>query len=439
MVVALTRIQRHAAVALAEGRRREDRLRGDVVYRHRQGDQRTAAVVAVLTGHIVGGGGCHVLRGGVQGGVALRVAVPRQRVVAARRRQRHRHRSAVGDILRHRSGGKCIEGACHRHAGGGTAIGVLHRHVAGDGRSFSDGLAHDVAGRARGDNVTVVQVGRLIPVKSTRRSRGRKGQGSRSALMRGHRRDSRGVGGGRFCHGHARRAGTAVQGAGDGVGAAGADRERGVGCGVVRPEKRGTNRGEFSRQRSAATRADGRGARDGHRRCRVDCQVMGCRSRTAIGRTRDGIVIGCTRVNGVCSGTGAPRIGGSTGCRQDNLIRATGYRRAGNGHGRQGIDGHGSRGGIGATEAVGTRHAVSTRLGNREGIGCRCAVRPAIILLSGGAVRRKGGRSTSVHGSVGAVVDGNGRQGFHIHESGGCSRTTVRAGTGHGILGTSRS
>ena len=264
MVAALARIQLNAcATFLAECRCLEARSGGNIVYRHRQGDQRAAAVVAVRAGHIVGGGGCHILRGGVQGGVALRVAVPRQRVVAARGRQRHRGRSAVGDILRHRSGGKCIEGACHRHAGGGTAIGVLHRHVAGDGRSFSDGLAHDVAGRVRGDNVG--RIGRLIPVKSTRRSRGRKGQGSRSALMRGHRRDSRGVGGGRFCHGHARRAGTAVQGAGDGVGAAGADRERGVGCGVVRPEKRGTNRGEFSRQRGAATRADGRGARDGHR------------------------------------------------------------------------------------------------------------------------------------------------------------------------------
>ena len=276
MVAAVACIQRHAAVDfLAEGRRREDRLRGNVVYRHRQGNQRTAAVVAVRAGHIVGGGGCHVLRGGVQGGVALRVAVPRQRVVAARGRQRHRGRSAVGDILRHRSGGKCIEGACHRHAGGGTAIGVLHRHVAGDGRSFSDGLAHDVAGRARGDNVG--RIGRLIPVKSTRRSRGREGQGSRSALMRGHRRDSRGVGGRRFGHRHARRAGTAVQGAGDGVGAAGADRERGVGCGVVRPEKRGTNRGEFSRQRSAATRADGRGARDGNLRGLFPFEMVSCR------------------------------------------------------------------------------------------------------------------------------------------------------------------
>ena len=169
MVVALTRIQRHAAVALAEGRRREDRLRGDVVYRHRQGDQRTAAVVAVLTGHIVGGGGCHVLRGGVQGGVALRVAVPRQRVVAARGRQRHRRRSAVLDI----HGREMVVVVVHRrHSAlhrGEAAVLAQRAHVVGLRAGHSRAV-----GRARGRIGTVgigEGVGRALAVEPVGRAR----------------------------------------------------------------------------------------------------------------------------------------------------------------------------------------------------------------------------------------------------------------------------
>ena len=169
-----------------------------------------------------------------------------------------------------------------------------------------------------------------------------------------------------------------------------------------------------------------------------------CRAAVGI-RARHGIVTSGVGMQGV-GGRGKrgaaplPHIGAGTRSRESSLRAATFGCRTRDGYRGGTIDGHCGRGSVGTAETVGTRHAVSARLGNREGIiGCCSAIRPAVILLSGGAVRRKGGRSTSVHGSVGAVVDGNGRQGFHIHESGGCSRTTVRASTGYGILGLSHS
>ena len=151
------------------------------VDRHRQGNQRAAAVVAVRAGHIVGGSGCHALRGGVQGGVALRVAVPRQRVVAARRRQRHRGGTAAVKIR----GRELVSVVVHRRHGighrGETAVPAQRAHVV----SLRDGHIRAV-GRARGRIGAVgvdESVGRVLAVEPVGRARrsGRQGYLARTA------------------------------------------------------------------------------------------------------------------------------------------------------------------------------------------------------------------------------------------------------------------
>ena len=136
---------------------------------HRQGNQRAAAVVAVRAGHIVGGGGCHILRGDVQGGVALRVAVPRQRVVAARGRQRHRGGTAAVKI----HGRELVGVVVHRRHGighrGETAVLAQRAHVVG----LRAGHIRAV-GRARGRIGTVgigEGVGRALAVEPVGRAR----------------------------------------------------------------------------------------------------------------------------------------------------------------------------------------------------------------------------------------------------------------------------
>ena len=176
VVVALTRIQRHIAAGfLAEGRRLQGRHCGNVVYRHRQGNQRAAAVVAVGAGHIEGGGRRHVLCGGVQDSGALHVAVPRLRVAAARRRQRHCGRTAVLDSR----GRELVVVVVHRRYSighrGETAVLAQRAHVVG----LRGGHARTV-GRARGRiRAAGVDkgVGRALGVKPVGRARGRGRQG----------------------------------------------------------------------------------------------------------------------------------------------------------------------------------------------------------------------------------------------------------------------
>ena len=439
MVIALTRIQRHITAGfLAEGRRLQGRHCGNVVYRHRQGDQRAAAVVAVGAGHIEGSGRRHILRGGVQGGVALRVAIPRQRITA-RRRQRHCGRTAVGDILRHGSSGKHIEGACHRHAGRQTAFGVLDRCIAGDGRIFSNGLAHDVTGRTRGNDVG--RGSRLIPVNGARCRGGREGQGSWSAMGRGHRRGGRGGRSGGFGHRHGSAAEASVQRARHRVGASGADRERGVSSGVIRPLVSGTDKIGFSRQRRAVARADDRSARDGYRRGGFQLKMVGrghCRAAVGL-RARHGIVTSGVGMQGV-GGRGKrgaaplPHIGAGTRSRESSLCAATFGCRARNGHRRITVDGHCGRGRIGA--AVGAARQCNRLGADRVDLDRICigASGPSIARST---TRLEGHSGTVSRSGIGAAVDGNRRQGFHIHKRGGRGRTAIGAGARHSVLGIS--
>ena len=142
---------------------------------HRQGNQRAGAVVAIGAGHIVGGGRHHVLRGSVQDSGALRVAVPRQRIVAARRRQRHCGRTAVLDSR----GRELVVVVVHRRYSighrGETAVLAQRAHVVG----LRGGHARTV-GRARGRiRAAGVDkgVGRALGVKPVGRARGRGRQG----------------------------------------------------------------------------------------------------------------------------------------------------------------------------------------------------------------------------------------------------------------------
>ena len=177
---------------------------------------------------------------------------------------------------------------------------------------------------------------------------------------------------GRFRDCHRVGAGTVAQRAGDGVGAARGDGKRGVG-GVVIPLIGGTRQVAGGGQRGAVARADGGGARDGYRRGLVDGDgVIGGAGATVCISAYNG-VSSSRHGDGKCGvgGLVVPRIGDGTGGGQRRVVGATGCRRATNGHRGQWVDRYVGRGRCCTAVAIGARHGVDVRLGNRDGIG-RC-------------------------------------------------------------------
>ena len=331
-------------------------------------DERAAAAAAVDGGHVVGGGLRHVDAGGVvHGGVALVVAVPGQggAVAVAGGGEGDGGRSAVGDGR----GGQLIivavDGGGDTGTCRGASLSVLRTHVVGGGGTHARGIGgtrmEDFVGVLREipviSEVVVGVVDGEVDLAVTATCATREGWCS----WRGRYRDC-----------HLGVAGTAVQRSGDGVGAACRDGKRGIG-GVVIPLVGGARRVAGGGQRGAVARTEGRVARDGYRRGLVDGDGVGGGA---------GATIGVGAYNGVCSsrhsdgkrgvgGLVVPRIGDGTVGGQRRVVGATGCRRATNGHRGQWVDRYVGRGRCCTAIAVGARHGVVARLGNRDGIG-RC-------------------------------------------------------------------
>ena len=160
-----------------------------------------------------------------------------------------------------------------------------------------------------------------------------------------------------------------------------------------------------------------------------------CRAAVGI-RARHGIVTSGIGMQGVGGrgkrgGVPLPHIGAGTRSRESSLYAATFGCRTRDGYRGGTIDGHCGRGSVGT--AVGAARQCN-RLGADRVDLDRICIRASGPSIARSTTRLEGHSGTVSRSGIGAAIDGNRRQGFHIHECGGRGRTAVGTSARHGVI-----